>query len=202
MRHALLSTCAVLAINGFGLAFAASDQDAAFDKNSKTVSDSFGHCVRTKWMGDTDPCRANAPKVAAPVAAPAPVAVDVRNITEEQRTVYFDFNQARLTPAGKSKLDILATAINNSKEVSDVSIHGYTDQLGTTSYNDALASKRAAAVKAYLDSKSRLKTTVGDVRGFGKSSPEAQCSTIKARAEKIACMATERRVEVEMKLAD
>lgn len=52
--------------------------------------------------------------------------------------------------------------------------------------------KRVAAVKTYLDSKSRLKAE-GDIKGLGKSEPDANCTSVKKRAEKIACMAKERR---------
>ena len=110
--------------------------------------------------------------------------------------MYFDFNKASLTAEGTAKLDQLASIINESQAITDVTIHGFTDQLGTTSYNDALANKRVAAVKTYLDSKSRLKAS-GDIRGLGKSDPDAACTTVKKRAEKITCMAKERRVEIE-----
>ena len=197
MRRALLCSCAILAVNGFTAAYAAGSQDAAYDKNAKTVSDSFGHCVRTKWSDASDPCGTKQP-AAKPAPASIAKAEPMPEISLEQRTVYFDFNSAKLTAEGITKLDQLATIINEASGISDVRIHGFTDQLGTAGYNSTLANKRAAAVKAYLDSKSRLRSSVGEVRGLGKSAPEAGCAS-KARAEKIACMATERRVEIELK---
>ncbi len=197
MRRALLCSCAIIAVNSFAAAYAAGTQDAAYDKNAKTVSDSNGQCVRTKWSDDSDPCGT---KKATVKPAPAPIAKaqPLPEISLEQRTVYFEFNSAALTSEGIAKLDQLAEIINQSSGISDVRIHGFTDQLGTAGYNGALANKRAAAVKAYLDSKSRLSSTLAEVRGLGKSAPEDGCAS-KARAERIACMATERRVEIELK---
>lgn len=199
MRSSLLAAASLMALTVVApAAFAASAEDAAYDKNKTTVIDSRGNCVRTKWQDKNDPCAApEAPKPVArpapkPVAAPAPVPV----IEREARTVYFDFNKASLTPEATAKLDELSNVINNSTAITDVTIHGFTDQMGTASYNDALANKRVAAVKSYLDAKSRLQAE-GDIKGLGKSAPEEECKSIKKRADKISCMAKERRVEIE-----
>jgi OOP family OmpA-OmpF porin len=195
--RAFLFTAASLLVVGLGSsAFAASAEDAAYDKNDGPVIDSRGNCVRTKWQDTNDPCAAPAPApkpIARPVAKPAPAPV----VTNEQRTIYFDFNKATLTPEATAKLDQLAAIVNSSTAINDITIHGFTDQLGTDSYNQALANKRVEVTKAYLDSKTRLQAQQGDIRGLGKAAPEAECSAIKKRAEKIDCMAKERRVEVE-----
>ena len=196
MRSTLLAAVSLVAISVAAPAFAASSEDAAYDKNKSTVIDSRGNCVRTMWQDQNDPCAAAAP---APkhVVAPRPVArVAAPVVSREARTVYFDFNKASLTASSTAKLDELAKIVNESASITDVTIHGYTDQIGTDSYNDALANKRVAEVKAYLDSKSRIKAE-GDIKGLGKSSPEEGCGVIKKRAEKITCMAKERRVEIE-----
>lgn len=196
MRTTLLAAASLVTLAFHVPAFAGSAEDAAYDKNKGIVIDSRGNCVRTKWQDVNDPCApAPAPvkKVAAkPAPAPAPAPI----MSTEQRTVYFDFNKADLTTAAKVKLDELSAVINDSSAITNVTIHGYTDQLGTASYNDALANKRVETVKAYLDSKSRLKAE-GDIKGLGKSTPEAGCEAIKKRAERITCMGKERRVEIE-----
>ncbi len=174
----------------------AQSQDAAYDKRNSFVADTNGKCVRTKWMEGEDPCNPAQPPAPVPVAAPAP-AMPV--VSLEQRTIYFDFDSSALTAESTSKLDGLAQIINGSSAIADVRIHGFTDQFGTSDYNAKLASSRASAVKSYLDGKSRLSSTIGDIRGLGKSAPEAQCGAIKKRNEKIACMAKERRVEIEFK---
>ena len=194
MRSTLLVAASLATLALSTPAFAASAEDAAYDKNNGVVIDSRGNCVRTKWQDVNDPCApapAPAKKVAArPAPAPAPV------IEREQRTVYFDFNKASINASEAAKLDSLAKVINESSAITDVTIHGYTDQIGTAAYNDALANKRVAMVKSYLDSKSRVKAE-GDIKGLGKAAPEAECEAIKKRADRITCMAKERRVEIE-----
>lgn len=196
MRTTLLAAISLVALSFTAPAFAGPAEDAAYDKNSGPVIDSRGNCVRTKWQDVNDPCAPAPAPVKKVVARPAPAAAAVPVVSRENRTVYFDFNKADLTTAAKVKLDELAVIINDSTAITDVTIHGYTDQFGTATYNDALANKRVASVKTYLDSKSRLKAE-GDIKGLGKSAPEAACQAIKKRAERITCMGKERRVEVE-----
>jgi OOP family OmpA-OmpF porin len=200
MRQFLLVTASLAALSLAPAAFATPAEDAAYNKDDKPIMSSFGNCVRTKWDGDKDVCAPAAEPAPAPkpyVAAPR-VPAPVPNISQEQRSVYFDFNSAKLTGEGRSKLDQLANIINKSSEISEVRIHGYTDQIGSASYNDALAEKRAKAVRDYLDSKTSTKVSQGDIRGLGKAESDAACDG-KARKAKIACMATQRRVEVEFK---
>ena len=184
-----------------GPVFAQSAEDSAYDERGASVIDSRGNCVRTKWMGENDPCAADpAPEpTPAPVAEPAPQPAPMPVVTLEQRTVYFDFDSAELSPQGSAKLDQLVALIDDAKSVDELVIHGYTDQFGDDGYNSALAQRRAAAVKAYLDANSKLDTSMGEVLGLGKASPTDGCNAEKNRAKRIACMATERRVEIEIK---
>jgi OOP family OmpA-OmpF porin len=197
MEHTMRSTIlvaaslATLAISA--PAFAGPAEDAAYDKNSATVIDSLGNCVRTKWQDANDPCAPAPVTKHAVVPTPRPSAPVV---SRENRTVYFNFNKTDITGESATKLDELAKIINESSSITDVTIHGYTDQLGTEAYNDALANKRVAVVKTYLDSKSRLKAE-GDIKGLGKSSPDVTCTSVKKRVTRITCMAKERRVEIE-----
>lgn len=194
-RTTLFALTALMAGTSSFAAFAASDQDAAYDKRNGFIVDSRGGCVRTKWMESGDPC---APEAPAPRTIPAPAPV-MPTVSLEQRTIYFNFDSAALTGEALAKLDTLAGIINSSKAIADVRIHGFTDQFGTSDYNKKLAASRASAVKSYLDSKSRLSTTIGDIKGVGKSAPEESCGALKQREAKIACMAKERRVEIEFK---
>ena len=79
--------------------------------------------------------------------------------------------------------------------LTDIQVTGYTDRLGTNKYNQKLSERRAAAVRDYLVSHgidgSRLKAV-----GKGESNPVVQCND-KKRADLIACLAPNRRVEVE-----
>lgn len=194
MGASLVATCLAAPV-----AFSASAEDAAYDRNSETVIDSSGNCVRTKWQDKNDPCAPTPPPPPPPQvvkAPPPPPPPPAPIMSKEALTIYFDFNKSNLTAESTAKLDQVIQVINGSKAITDVTIHGFTDQIGSEKYNSTLASSRVESVKAYLDSKSRLPAG-GDIRGIGKASPEEGCDKVKKRKEKITCMAKERRVEIE-----
>ncbi len=93
------------------------------------------------------------------------------------------------------KLDEIAKALTANSEINDVVITGYTDRLGSTSYNQKLSERRANTVKNYLSAKgvsaNRLKA-----QGKGEANPVVECSD-KNRPALIKCLEPNRRVEVE-----
>ncbi len=199
MRKFLLVTASLASLSMAPTAFAAtSSEDAAYNKGDKPIYSSFGNCVRTKWVGGEDACAPAAePKRTPPAIVKQEPAPRIADISKEQLTIYFDFNSAKLTAESVGKLNAIVNVINKSSEVEGIKIHGFTDQLGSDSYNSSLAEKRAAAVRSFITSNSRLKTVEGDIRGLGKSAAESDCEKLTKRAAKIACMKNERRVELE-----
>jgi outer membrane protein OmpA-like peptidoglycan-associated protein len=186
----------------FGTAHAAladEAQDIVTGPGKQPVrSEKFGNCVHTKWDAQSDPCAPPPPapkhvQYIPPVEAPQPVAKFAR----EQLTIYFDFNKSQITADSSAKLDAIATAVNQSPKVTKVDIVGYTDQIGSNSYNEKLSVTRAKSVKAYLDTKMRIDASVLGLRGMGEKDPVVDCSNTKNRKKKIACMAKDRRVEIE-----
>lgn len=135
------------------------------------VLDSQGDCVVTKWDAATGEC------------------VDLR-------TVYFPFNSSALTADAKGKLNKLSAMLKSDK-VKAVKIVGYTDVIGSDSYNQGLSEKRANAVAAYLRSKGIKVTGKSEVRGLGKTSSAADCEGKKGAALH-ACLWRDRRAEVEI----
>jgi OOP family OmpA-OmpF porin len=137
--------------------------------------------------------QAPAPAVAAaPAAAPA---ITSQKITF-QADALFDFDKAVLKSEGKSKLDDLASKIGNvNLEV--VVATGYTDKIGSDKYNDRLSLRRAQAVKAYLVSKG-IEANRIYTEGKGKRNPVVTDCNQKNRKALIACLAPNRRVEVEV----
>jgi outer membrane protein OmpA-like peptidoglycan-associated protein len=60
-------------------------------------------------------------------------------LAQEQISIYFDSNKFELTKKEQNKLNQWILANNNNKIVA---IHGYTDEDGTSGFNDTLAQKR------------------------------------------------------------
>lgn len=88
--------------------------------------------------------------------------------------VYFDVDQAALTPQARAVLDAQAQWLADNPAFT-ATIEGHADERGTREYNLALGARRAEAVRSYLVSRgvaeSRLKTV-----SYGKERPEALCS--------------------------
>lgn len=159
-------------------------QEAVRDMNGSSITSTNGNCVVTKWTTSANDCRMSIPG-------------DVRKLSREQRTVYFDFNKSTLNAKEKAKLDSLAKVITASKAVTSVDIVGYADQLGKPAYNKALSNRRAETVKSYLASKG-LKTRKVRVEGMGEEKPVTDCDAGAERSALISCLAADRRVEIEL----
>ena len=108
-------------------------------------------------------------------------------ILDENSKVTFDYNKSSLTSTAKANLDKLIEVFKEYPDT-DLLVIGYTDNVGSQSYNKPLSEQRAQSVKDYLISKgiasSRLTST-----GKGIEDPIADNSTAEGRAKN-------RRVEV------
>jgi outer membrane protein OmpA-like peptidoglycan-associated protein len=85
--------------------------------------------------------------------------------------VLFDTGRAELNPGAGRKLDQLAQFLNEHKD-RRVQVDGFTDSVGTDSYNEELSRRRADSVKSALLTRgvdsSRIAT-----QGYGKAFPVA-----------------------------
>jgi OmpA-OmpF porin, OOP family len=148
-------------------------KQAVMDKFGGVIHTASGDCVITKWDAKGGSC-----------------------VGSELRTIYFNFNSSALTPAAKTKLDVLAKSLKSSN-VSAVKIVGFADEIGTPSYNLRLSQKRANAAAAYLRGKGVKVMGKSEVRGLGETASKSECSTTKGKAQQ-ACLWRDRRVEVEV----
>lgn len=176
------------------------------DTRNQVVTSTDGQCVRTSsWTPALAHPTCNpeaAPKVAAVVPAPEPVAVapivlaappaaaEKVILTED---TMFDFDKAVIKPAGKDALDGLVSKLKGNLRL--VVSTGHTDTTGRPGYNQDLSERRAEAVKAYLVAKgidgSRIEAT-----GKGERETRGNNATAAGRAQ-------DRRVEIEvMKTAE
>lgn len=92
--------------------------------------------------------------------------------------VAFDFDSATLTNEAIEALDQVVE--DTERNGMSISIFGYTDSHGGSSYNEELSLKRATAVADYL--KLKLEDADYAVQGFGEEEPVASNDTEEGRA--------------------
>ena len=88
--------------------------------------------------------------------------------------VFFDFDSAELTKAGKTTLDEAAATALEMRPYKIV-IWGHTDRAGPESYNLGLSEARALSVARYLIDRGAGRFVI-DVEGLGESEPIAKTS--------------------------
>jgi len=139
------------------------------------------------------PAPAPAPK---PAPAPAP---QVQKITLASKAL-FDFDKYALKPEGKAAIDTeIIAKLSQVQKLELVLVTGHTDRIGTQQYNQKLSERRADAVRDYLVSKGVPKDKI-ETLGMGKTQPiPGLVCNQKNFKELIACLAPNRRVEVEVK---
>lgn len=83
---------------------------------------------------------------------------------QEEFSVYFDSNKYELK---KQENERLQNFINTNKEVKIVAINGYTDEDGTTAFNDTLAQKRVDFIYGVINGKLKIRDDF-KTRSFGE----------------------------------
>ncbi len=141
------------------------------------------------------------PATSAPASTPAaaPAAAGVAKITLASKAL-FDFDKAVLRPDGRAAIDSeIITRLSGVQKLELVLVTGHTDRIGSQQYNQRLSERRADAVRDYLVSKGVPRDKI-ETLGMGKTQPVpgVVCNQ-KAMKELIACLAPNRRVEVEVK---
>ncbi|MBP7971090.1 MAG: OmpA family protein [Aquaspirillum sp.] len=131
----------------------------------------------------------------------APVKKLVKEKVSLSAEVLFDFNKSTLRADGRKAVDpVIAKIKSNGADLQAVEVVGHTDYLGSDSYNKALSERRANAVKNYLVAggiPADRVTSVGNGESEAKMTKECQAK-FKKRADLIACLAPDRRVDVEI----
>lgn len=107
----------------------------------------------------------------------------------------FGFDSAVLSSQGQQAVANIAQQILAAQGVSSVTIIGYTDRLGSATYNQQLSTQRAMAVQEALINQG---VDAGVVQAFGQGAaqPVVQCNQSDKNAL-IACLAPNRRVEIQ-----
>lgn len=134
---------------------------------------------------------------AAPVAA-APEVVS-KNFSFSS-DVLFAFGKANLKPEAAQALDAANNEINALGLANPaIQVNGHADRIGKQAANLKLSQRRAETVANYLVSKGQNPANVTAV-GYGSANPVTgnTCDAVKGRKALIACLAPDRRVEVQV----
>jgi OmpA-OmpF porin, OOP family len=93
----------------------------------------------------------------------------------------FDFDRAQLREEDRAALLAEVAQLKNVTWQTVVAV-GYTDDVGSDEYNQALAARRAEGVRQYLLSKG-LEPTMVRTQALGEASPVADNATAEGRAQ-------------------
>ena len=140
------------------------------------------------------PAVAPAPRPAPAPEPPKPAAAKPEKVTTAS-AVNFDFDRYAIRPDARGKLDDLVGKLRNVNLEVIIAV-GHADRIGGDAYNMKLSARRADTVKAYLVSKGVAASRVY-TEGKGERQPVKDCKGEGKTKELIACLAPNRRAEVE-----
>lgn len=148
-------------------------------------------------------CKMDVPqKVVKPAdrpVAPLPKRRRLESFTLKADTL-FAFDKADLSARGKESLDGLVDGLMAHAKHKDrtINVHGYTDRLGSDSYNQRLSERRAQTVRDYLVGKG-LPFDQVTAQGHGEADPvTTSCVGESATRELIDCLQPDRRVVIDV----
>lgn len=108
--------------------------------------------------------------------------------------VTFGFDSAELTAYGRNEISKIVQNLKQQGLLESVVVAGHTDRVGSDAYNNDLSQRRAETVRQALIVEGIDRQVLRAV-GYGKSEPVVQCENT-SRADLIACLAPNRRVEI------
>ncbi|HZR27966.1 MAG TPA: OmpA family protein [Terriglobales bacterium] len=108
-------------------------------------------------------------------------------MTLDSKSIRFDFDKANIKPEYRDILNRIAGILMALKGYT-VAVYGYTDDVGTQTYNLQLSQRRAEAVRDFL-LQAGISPKIMSAKGFGKSDPRVAGDSEQARA-------ANRRVEI------
>jgi len=131
----------------------------------------------------------SAPATAAAGATPAKLI--------ELAPIPFDFDRATPDPVALEQLEREVIAKRLDVHAMRYVVRGFADDIGTAPYNDRLSRERAEALRGYLVAKGADPAKI-EVRAFGSAAPRASCPADLEREPLLACLAPNRRVEIDV----
>lgn len=108
-------------------------------------------------------------------------------MTLDSKSIRFNFDKSDIKPEYRDTLNRIAGILMTLKGYT-INVYGYTDDVGSQTYNLQLSQRRAEAVHNFL-AQAGVSPTIMSTRGFGKSDPRVPGNSEQARA-------ANRRVEI------
>jgi outer membrane protein OmpA-like peptidoglycan-associated protein len=122
-----------------------------------------------------DAAEANKTQISANSTQISTLATGVANALNyqlvEKGDITFGFNKSSLTPQGKAALDLIIQKVQGLPR-GMVELVGFTDRIGTQSYNLALSRRRAEAVQRYMVQQ-KVSPYMIHIVGLGEEAPPA-----------------------------
>ncbi|WP_144155926.1 OmpA family protein [Paraburkholderia sp. BCC1885] len=133
------------------------------------------------------------PAQAQPAAEPPPPPPRVERLSADALFPFDRGDVNDIRPAGRSDLAQIAARLRASP-FGHVEVRGYTDRLGSSSYNLELSKRRAEAVKAVLVQQGVPADKIR-AEGLGSQDPVTQCGNMDNNSL-VRCLQPDRRVEI------
>lgn len=148
------------------------DGDGVFDRRDRCPDTPAG--TQVNHMG------CPLPQYPASAPQPEPTATPEVITLDDQGQVLFAFDSAELTQGAQQRLQGLLPKLNDPS-VTNVKVIGFTDSVGSDSYNQRLSERRASGVAEYLISQGLAPNKVTS-QGRGESEPVADNDTDEGRS--------------------
>jgi OOP family OmpA-OmpF porin len=136
--------------------------------------------------------------ISAPRGRPLPPPpAPVSNVMRLSADALFPFNRGNVTdilPGGRAQIRTIAAKLRGTP-FGRVEVRGYTDRLGSSTYNLGLSQQRAEAVKMLLIQQGVPADRI-IARGMGPQESLTQCTNNQSQDRLVACLQPDRRVEI------
>ncbi len=133
------------------------------------------------------------------LAGAAPAASDIKerhfNLSADALFEFAKYGVEDILPNGREELTAIAAKLKNADNAA-IKVVGHTDRIGSDSANQLLSQRRAQTVREFLADRGVAASAI-TAEGRGESEPVKDCEE-QARTALIACLAPNRRVEIQV----
>ena len=142
-------------------------------------------------------CPPNLTEKVAVVVKEQPISIKKHQLGADALFAFDKSDIQDLNPKGRVDMENLITELGKFKVLNAIRITGYTDRLGTMSYNHRLSQDRAESIKQYVANRG-VNPNIVTSQGRGSTEPVTECENNLSRTELINCLAPNRRVVIDV----